>query len=172
MLVDPEAYELCHHLPKWYPLVSDYTAETVLISKEDIIIHTEWDAVFIKDFVKSLGKDRSVAKNSLEINNIVAQLDHERGIEGGVCLRRFEDFVEDSEKRIFVINGVPHSSEGTVPSFVHNVVELIRSPFFTIDVALRRDGFMRIVELGDGQVSDLKEWDATKFANLFATVKI
>lgn len=166
MVVDPETYNLCHHLPKWYPLISDFTAETVMVSADDIIVHSEWDAVFVKDFVKSLGRDRSVARSPLEINNIIDLLKRERyGVEGGICLRHFEEFVDGSEKRIFVVNGVPYCSEGTVPLFVHNVVEVIRSPFFSIDVAVRQDGFMRVVEIGDGQVSDLKEWDVNDFVN-------
>jgi hypothetical protein len=34
---------------------------------------------------------------------------------------------------------------------------------------LRRDGIMRVVEIGDGQVSDLKEWSPQAFVSQFAS---
>ncbi|NJK46690.1 MAG: ATP-grasp domain-containing protein [Pleurocapsa sp. SU_196_0] len=32
-----------------------------------------------------------------------------------------------------------------------------------MDVVMRTDGVQRVVELGDGQVSDLKEWSLARF---------
>lgn len=42
------------------------------------------------------------------------------------------------------------------------------SPFFTVDVALRRDGVLRIVEFGDGQVSDRKHWSCQSLIRMLA----
>jgi hypothetical protein len=41
------------------------------------------------------------------------------------------------------------------------------SPFFSVDVALREDGVARIVEIGDGQVSDLVGWSPERFAEMW-----
>jgi hypothetical protein len=35
-------------------------------------------------------------------------------------------------------------------------------------VAERRDGAVRIIEIGDGQVSDRKHWAIKRFVDLFA----
>jgi hypothetical protein len=39
-------------------------------------------------------------------------------------------------------------------------------PFISIDVAEREDGGMRLIEIGDGQVSDRKKWDLQRFADM------
>ena len=49
------------------------------------------------------------------------------------------------------------------------VAAAVRSRFFTMDVARRRDGGWMIVELGDGQVSGLpREADADRFYSALA----
>jgi hypothetical protein len=49
---------------------------------------------------------------------------------------------------------------------IKDVASRVTSPFFSIDVALTMDGRLRLVELGDGQVSDRKEWSAEAFAEM------
>jgi hypothetical protein len=90
-------------------------------------------------------------------------------IEGGICGRRVEDFVADSERRYFVINGraFAANSHEEIPSIVEECAKRIKSQFFSVDVVERRDGVKRIVEIGDGQVSDLVEWTAERFAKLW-----
>jgi hypothetical protein len=41
------------------------------------------------------------------------------------------------------------------------------SKFFSVDVARRADGRLRVVEVGDGQVSDLVGWSAEAFAAMW-----
>ena len=48
--------------------------------------------------------------------------------------------------------------------------EAIPGPFFSVDVAFRTDGVERIVEIGDGQVSDLVGWSVERFANIWGEV--
>lgn len=43
----------------------------------------------------------------------------------------------------------------------------IKSHFFSVDVAMRSDGRLRVVEIGDGQVSDLVGWEPGRFAELW-----
>jgi hypothetical protein len=45
----------------------------------------------------------------------------------------------------------------------------IASPFFSVDIAERRDGVLRIIELGDGQASDRKHWPVTRFVQMLAS---
>ena len=83
---------------------------------------------------------------------------------GGFVLRRFEEFTA-GEVRTWWVRGVcvlvgahpdtPHDAVGT-PSVdvVAPMVAQVEVPFVTVDFVLRADGVWRVVELGDGQVSD------------------
>jgi hypothetical protein len=42
----------------------------------------------------------------------------------------------------------------------------LRNRFYSVDVVKRADGQHRIVEVGDGQVSDLVGWTPDRFANI------
>ena len=58
-----------------------------------------------------------------------------------------------------------------VPDLVQQVASRIPSPFFSVDVARRDDGVLRVVEVGDGQVSDLVGWSAAAFAGMWAALR-
>ena len=90
-------------------------------------------------------------------------------IEGGVCVRRVEEFEPGTERRYFVLRGVGHAASEAepVPEVVRRCAERVRSPFFSVDVARRRDGRSRVVEVGDGQVSDLVGWSPAAFAAMW-----
>jgi len=47
------------------------------------------------------------------------------------------------------------------------VKHLIASPFWSVDIAKRMDDEFRIVEIGDGQVSDLVGWTPERFAEIW-----
>jgi hypothetical protein len=169
-----EDYLAAHHLPNWYPVLADLTPETrVFPADVDLAIALRalgWDAFFIKDFVKSLKSGRgSIVRDPSDSPAVVAELREYRGrIEGGICVRRVEEFVPGSEQRYFVLKGVGYAAEGgPVPRVVHQCAERVVSPFFSVDVAQRSDGELRVVEIGDGQVSDLVGWSAVRFASLW-----
>jgi len=172
-LISLEAYRACHYLPNWYPRVGEFTAETkVFPATSDLAQELKalgWGKFFIKDYVKSLKTSvGSIVSKPEDISIVLAEMQKFRGtIEGGVCVRRFEEFVLNSEKRFFVINGVPHAMSGTVPELVFECARRIKSAFFAVDVAARTDGVLRVVEIGDGQVSDLVGWGAARFAELW-----
>ncbi len=174
-LVGVDAYLAAHYLPRWYPRVAELTPETQVFS-EDADLEAElrrlgWDRFFIKDYVKSLKTSvGSMIDDPSEIHGVLAEMRKYRDeIEGGVCVRRVEDLDSDSEVRYFVIGGRacgPDPAEA-VPGIVTTCAGRIPSPFFSIDVARRGDGELRIVEIGDGQVSDLVGWTAERFASLW-----
>ncbi|MFF8288849.1 ATP-grasp domain-containing protein [Streptomyces sp. NPDC016309] len=88
---------------------------------------------------------------------------------GGVVIRAFEDFrTTDGEARLWWIDGDPalltaHPDSPALrprpdPAFVALVRPLVAAlgcRFVTTDLARRADGAWRVVEVGDGQVSDL-----------------
>jgi hypothetical protein len=84
------------------------------------------------------------------------------------------------EYRVFWLDGkpvfwAPYWAEGDYPispppiERFAGVAAAVRSRFFTMDLARRRDGDWMIVELGDGQVSGLpRESDAACFYETLA----
>lgn len=177
MVVSPESYRTAHHLPFWYPLLQRFTAETRVFDErtdfEVALRGVNWPGFFVKDYVKSLNTGTgSLVAVPQEINAVVAQLKRYRGeIEGGVCVRRKEDYVPASERRYFVASGRAYSVDAAVPEVVSSCVSLIPSPFFSVDTAMRSDGVLRIIEIGDGQVSDRKEWSAEKLVEVLEVLR-
>jgi hypothetical protein len=177
-LTPPAAYLAAHHLPNWYPLVREFTAETRVLpataDPEAELRAIGWDAFFVKDYVKSLKTPPGpIVREPSQVNSLVAEMRRYRGdIEGGLCVRRVETFVPDAERRYFVLDGKPYGPTGErVPELVKQVAERIPSPFFSVDVALRQDGVLRVVEVGDGQVSDLVGWSAPAFAAMWIAAR-
>jgi hypothetical protein len=171
----PLEYLATHHLPNWYSLLADLTPETrVLPAEADIVAELRaigWDAYFLKDYVKSLKTARgSIVCDPADAPAVLAEMREYRGeIEGGICVRRVEVFVPESERRYFVLRGVGYgaSDGGAVPEIVQQCAERVPSKFFSVDVARRADGELRVVEVGDGQVSDLVGWSPETFARMW-----
>lgn len=168
-------YLSAHYLPNWYPLTSDLTPET-RVYPADADIEAElralnWGSYFLKDYVKSLKTTRgSIVRDPAEAPLLIAEMREYRGrIEGGICVRQVEDFVTESERRYFVLRGVVYSASDAepVPEVVRQCAERIPSPFFSVDMISRSDGRLRVVEVGDGQVSDLVGWSPTTFAEMW-----
>ncbi len=122
----------------------------------------EWErACFIPDLADAAGLAR-VVRCFVE--------SQEEFLAGGVVLRGFETFAEPgsvaAEVRVWWLDGeprllTPHPDSpfgrGPVPGLDHigPAVRRLGCRFVTTDVALRTDGVWRVVEVGDGQVSDL-----------------
>lgn len=174
-LTSPESYLLTHHLPNWYPLLEEFTPETEVVSVdadlEQVLRNLAWGKYFIKDYVKSLKTSvGSIVERPAQARAVVSEMQKYRGkIEGGLCIRRVEEFLPETERRFFVINGQPHAPapEEDIPVAVQVCSKRIQSPFFSVDVVRRADGIERIVEIGDGQVSDIVGWEAQRFAHLW-----
>lgn len=174
LLTDPQSYALTHHLPNWYETLAEFTAETVVIKSSDDLVQTiaqlDWGGYFLKDFVKSLKvAGGSIVYSEADARRWVEQMiEYRDELEGGICIRRIEAFAPESERRYFVLNGVAHSAGGgAIPPPVQAAVDRIRSPFYSVDVAVTTDNRFRIVEIGDGQVSDLVGWTAEQFAAMW-----
>lgn len=173
MLTSPSQYQYCHHLPEWYPVCTDVTPETLFLDKganfAEILAEQDWQAFFVKDYVKSLTTSRgSVARTVEEVTEIVALIEKFRGqIEGGVCIREFEDLLPETEERYFVFRQKAYGRDGEVPEIVEQIAARIASPFFSIDMVRNATGALRLMELGDGQVSDRKKWPASSFVEIF-----
>lgn len=173
-VTSPVQYRLCHHLPEWYPQCIDCTPETLFFSRdadfELALAAQNWPAFFVKDYVKSLTTKRgSIAATAAEVAEIVNLIEQFRGgVEGGVCVRKYEDLVPATEERYFVLNGHAYGRDGNVPQLVSEIASRIKSPFFSVDIVEAADGQLRLIELGDGQVSSRKKWSMDTFVRVIA----
>jgi hypothetical protein len=176
-LTSADTYLACHHLPNWYPLISEFTPRTIIFPPDaDLkseLDELDWGAYFVKDYVKSLKTESgSLLRSTEHVEQVVSDMIRFRGeIEGGFCVREVEEFDPESEVRYFVIRGTPFASheDCKIPAIVTEVARLIPSPFFTIDLIRRVDGVHRVVEIGDGQVSDVVGWSPQRLAEIWKT---
>lgn len=175
MLVSCEDYVSCHYITGWYDACKKYTPETVFSPPEgdfDLITASlNWPAYFVKDYVKSLTTSRgSIATSADDIREVIQAIETYRGgIEGGISLRKVENIIQESERRYFCLNHQVYASDDVVPGRLTEIARCINSPFFSIDVAENDTGELRLIEIGDGQVSDIKEWHAEKFIQMLGS---
>ncbi len=189
LAVSPECYAKAHELPGWYePFAlltprSQWTAtkpgevpgESVLAGLAGSL---SAGPGIVKDYVKSRKHEWDTAcyvpdlRDTAALKRIVERFVElqEEFLAGGVVLREFEDFTDDSggraaEARVWWLDGQPvlvgpHPDDPAVCpdpdlSAVRQVVSALGCRFVTTDVARRADGSWRVIEVGDGQVSDL-----------------
>lgn len=176
---DLTAYLSTHYITRWYELLEDLTPETKFYNSADELLAgfkaSGWRRAIIKDWVKSLkvagGPFIDDQMHGAQILELIGKMLHYKGhIEGGLTLRKWEALDPDTERRYFIINGKPYSADKTdPPKIVHMVAKrLTISRFFSVDVALNTEANqLRVVEVGDGQVSDLIGWTAQRFAEVW-----
>lgn len=149
--------------------MKEYTPETVFTNIKNInetLNNLNWNEFFIKDFVKSLTtKEGSIANSKEEVINLILKLEEKKGIIGGICLRKVINFDNNSEIRYFSMNNKILSPTGLIPKIVEEINKKVNLPFFSIDIIKDYTGKEWLVEIGDGQVSDLKlPWTNEIFA--------
>lgn len=165
-------YSYSHYLPNWYKSCKDFTAETYWFKDDDQLtsaIHKlDWQGYFVKDFVKSNNTERgSVAYSSTEVLGIIKLLKQFRGeLEGGIVLRKLEHYLPNTEQRYFVWQGKVYSASNFIPELAWQIATKHLVPFYTIDLIQKIDGSWHLVEIGDGQVSERKQWAAEIFCNI------
>ncbi|MEY4531256.1 MAG: hypothetical protein RLZZ156_1977 [Deinococcota bacterium] len=174
-LTSLENYLTTHYLPNWYSKLLEFTPETrVFAITDNLQLELErlgWDGFFIKDYVKSLKTSiGSVIRQPSEITLLLEEMQHFRAnIEGGICVRRLEALRPETEQRYFIYQHQAFTADPNqkIPDIVQRCVERIKQPFFSVDTIENTADDLRIVEIGDGQVSDLVGWSAERFAEIW-----
>lgn len=175
-VTSPDSYLECHYLPNWYESCKEWTPSTVFLDRHadfaSELASLNWPKYFVKDYVKSLTTARgSIAESPAQVAEVVDLIEKYRGkIDGGICVRRFEALEPETEERYFIVAGTAFGREGTVPTVVRDIASRITSPFFTADVVKASDGALRLIELGDGQVSDRKNWPVDRFVEMLGAL--
>lgn len=173
LLISTEEYISSHYIVNWYDKVSQYTPKSIFIKEGDEININE-NRYFVKDYVKSnTGKLGSIANNLKEVMEIIKELKKYRGdIEGGICLRDVVDLKEETEQRLFVVNGKVFSNDNIYPDYINDVVSILNpKKFYSLDIVDTKENKNIIIEIGDAQVSDIKKWNLNNFIKVLLAVK-
>lgn len=167
-----EQYYAAHHMNNWYDMVKDVTPETHFFKDLNELVSNldklDWKEYFIKDSVKSLTTTRgSIAKSKEDVIEIIKEIENKKGIEGIISLRKVHNFKKESEIRYFAINGKTYSPTGILSNLAIEMAERFSHlPFISIDIIKDEEDKEWLVEIGDGQVSDMKMWDPKVFSKM------
>ena len=134
-------------------------------------------SAIVKDYVKSRKHEWAEAcfipdaADIMHATKVIARMIElqDDTLQGGVVLRRFEDYEQADgrtvEARVWWVDGEPVlvSAHPDTPdrapepdlTAITPLIKELGCRFVTTDVARRDDGVWRVVEVGDGQVSDL-----------------
>jgi hypothetical protein len=170
-----EQYRQAHELPGWYDSLAAATPETAWTVGDDRDGFDQARAqlgegpAVLRDYTKSMKHHWHEAAYIPDVADgdaawrVASRFRELRGDDftGGFVLRRFESFT-GAEVRTWWAGGVCRlvtahpDSPGALPPADVDVsgVGSPGLPFVTVDLALRADGRWRVIELGDGQVSD------------------
>lgn len=192
-VVSPEAYAYAHHLPGWYDdfrLVTAKTEWTACDQIEDArsaLARLPPGPAVVKDYVKS-AKHRwheacfipDVRDEEAALRVVRAFLEEQGGdLNVGVVLRAYRPYRSHGseertgmpvivERRVFLWRGKPLPILGDEESLLHapriqDGIARLRSPFVSLDLARLDDDTWEVVEVGDGQVSGLRDMDPIAF---------
>ncbi len=179
LLTDADQYRQAHEFPGWYRAFVTVTPQSTWTIGDD---RAEFEtacrelgsgAAVLRDYVKSMKHYWHEAAYIPEVADPDAAWKvasrfrslRDEDFVGGFVLRRFEH-LEASEARTWWVDGIcrlvsahPDTPDALPPADLDTVVlaplvAALELPFVTVDLARRHDGVWRVVELGDGQVSD------------------
>jgi len=164
LAVSPEEYSSSHHATGWYNAVAGYTFPSQFLAGQAQLDFAAGQRYFVKTLVKSFGPD-SVLSAQEQLAGFRAR--HELAVDEPLFVRDFIALKPASERRFFVVGGQAFGASGTtVPSSLPGALEALRPRlFYSFDVAETLAGQPVLVEVGDGQVSDLKEWPVAEFGS-------
>ena len=157
LAVSPAAYFASHEATGWYEAVATHTFPSRFLTEPIPLDFEKGRRYFVKGLVKSFGAT-SVVATQAQLDNFWQQ--HELAAGTPLFVRDFAELRPHSERRFFVVRGQAYGANGTtLPAALQPVLATLASPLFcSLDVAETLAGQLVLVEIGDGQVSDLKEW--------------
>ncbi|WP_189335543.1 ATP-grasp domain-containing protein [Actinoplanes ianthinogenes] len=175
----PSRYRRAHELPGWYAAAAGHTPESVWTTgdgREDFAAACAGlgsGAAVLRDYTKSMKHYWDEAAYIPDIADVEAAWRvasrfrelRDDEFTGGFVLRRFEDFI-GAEVRTWwaggecrLVTAHPDTPGEQPPADLDvtvfaGLMRTVNLPFATADLARRGDREWRLVEIGDGQVSD------------------
>jgi|GEM_PF-1811445 len=162
LLVSPAAYLASHRADGWYNELADFTPHSEIVAASAApetvaALLSQRGKCFVKGLSKSFGA-QSVVASLVDFQTLLSQ----QAIEPTELLfvREYLDLAVVPEQRFFVVRGEAFGASGQVfPAELQPALAALEPRWFcTVDVAYDNAGQPWIIEVGDGQVSDTKEW--------------
>jgi hypothetical protein len=164
LAVSSAEYLSSHHATGWYEAVAKYTFPSRFLTEPAELDFAAGRQYFVKGLVKSFHKDALLTAQE-QVAGFWRR--HELPVGTPLFVRDFTALKPLSERRFFVVRGqVFGASGGVLPESLRAAVAALRPRlFYSFDVAQTLAGQPVLVEVGDGQVSDLKEWPLAEFGS-------
>ncbi|MDJ0364669.1 ATP-grasp domain-containing protein [Hymenobacter sp. H14-R3] len=171
LLVSPAQYLASHYATGWYAAVAPLTPRSVFAPAAEaapaVADFLRADGrCFVKGLAKSFGAD-SVVTSLADVAALLRKHDVAPGEQ--LFIREFVALADQPEERFFAVRGAAFGASGQpLPARLRPALAALQSRWlYTVDVAYTAGGEAIIIEIGDGQVSDTKEW---QLAELYHTV--
>jgi hypothetical protein len=163
LAVSPADYLSAHQASGWYDAVAAHTFPSRFLTEPADLDFANGRRYFVKGLVKSFGDD-SVLKSQQQVKSLWQQY---LLSDTTLFVRDYVDLKPASERRFFVVRGQAFGASGAVlPNVLQAAVAALQPRlFYSFDVAETLAGQFVLVEVGDGQVSDLKEWSVAEFGS-------
>jgi ATP-grasp domain, R2K clade family 3 len=165
LLVPYAQYAASHEARGWYDSIRDFTPPSRFLAVQPWLREWETGQVdapqFVKGLVKSFGAESKV-RSAADARQLVQR--QELGPDELLFVRELVALSPAPEQRFFAVGAQVFGAGGTeLPVELRPAVAALQTrPFYTIDVARTAEGQPTIIEVGDGQVSDVKEWTVTE----------
>lgn len=162
LAVPTAEYLSSHEASNWYEAVSAYTFPSCFLTEPAPLDFSGGRQYFVKGLVKSFGA-ASVVSTQTQLDGFWQQ--QEIPVGTPLFVRDFVALRPGSERRFFVVRGQALGADGAkLPATLQPVLAALQPRlFYSFDVAETLAGQPILVEVGDGQVSDLKEWSVAEF---------
>ena len=164
LAVSTAEYLSSHHATGWYDAVARHTFPSRFLTEPTSLNFAAGRRYFVKGLVKSFGAD-SVLESQSQLDDFWQRQELTTGTP--LFVRDFANLKPDSERRFFVVRGQAVGAESaSLPTALQDAIDSLRPRlFYSFDVAETLAGQLVLVEVGDGQVSDLKEWTVAEFGS-------
>ena len=164
LAVSTAEYLASHHATGWYDAVAHHTFPRRFLTASAPLDFAAGRRYFVKGLAKSFGVDSVLAAQS-QLDDFWQRQELPAGTP--LFVRDFADLKPASERRFFVVRGQAVGARGIlVPTSLQAAIASLQTRlFYSFDVAETLAGQPVLVEVSDGQVSDLKEWTVTEFGS-------
>jgi hypothetical protein len=159
-----------HQANEWYSAIAPFTPRSVFAAADE----AKWAVedflrssgrCFVKGLIKSFGS-ASVITSQNDLASLLRK--HRIAADELLFIREYVELSTQAEERFFAVQGVAYGTNGCVfpPELSSALARLQARWFYTLDVSFTKQGRPLIIEVGDGQVSDTKEWQVADLYQL------
>lgn len=151
-----------HEARGWYEAAAAYTFPSCFLTGPAPLDFGGERQYFVKGLVKSFG-EASVVSSQAQLNGCWQRQELPAGTP--LFVHDFAELQPGSERRFCVVRSWALGAGGTeLPAALQPALAALQPRlFYSFDVAETVAGQLVLVKVGDGQVSDLKEWPVAEF---------